>query len=143
MVNLEKTRFETREFAELLGEEWMPGLEEVVSVFENGLLRRPVGTFFTADPKDLIVTFDRWVSDTQHPTELRWILQTLEKAYGQPVDIEYAFDGEHFHLLQCRSLNPAVVLRGSFWIAMSIWARNLSSASCSEINAVSPTRSTM
>lgn len=106
VVNLEKNRFETIEFSDLIDEEWMPGLEEVVSVFENGLLRRPVGTFFNADPKDLVVTFDRWVSDTSHPKELRWILQTLERAYGQPVDIEYAFDGEHFHLLQCR---PQVV----------------------------------
>ncbi len=46
--------------------------------------------------------------ETPYPGFLRWVLSTLEKAYGQPVDIEYAFDGERFHLLQCRPQ----VLRG-------------------------------
>jgi hypothetical protein len=30
------------------------------------------------------------------------MLQTLEKAYGCPVDIEVAYDGKKLHLLQCR-----------------------------------------
>ena len=33
-----------------------------------------------------------------------WMLKRLEQAYGCPVDIEFAHDGEAFHLLQCRPL---------------------------------------
>jgi len=102
VVNLEKGRFETVEFRKLIADEPIPGIEEVVSFFENGHLRRPVSNYITADPEDLVITFERWVSDTRRPKEMRWILSTLEKAYGAPVDIEWAYDGERFHLLQCR-----------------------------------------
>ncbi|NJN64413.1 MAG: hypothetical protein HC882_05710 [Acidobacteria bacterium] len=68
-----------------------------------------MGKFLDADPHELVVTFDNFVHDSAFPSMLRWVLQTLERAYGQPVDIEFACDGERFHILQCR---PQVV-RGS------------------------------
>ncbi|MEN8151513.1 MAG: PEP/pyruvate-binding domain-containing protein [Planctomycetota bacterium] len=106
VVNLEKNRFETVEVGDLISDEWMDGLDEVVSALEHGVLRRPAGAFLSMEPQDLVVTFDRWTGDTTRPAEMRWILTTLEKAYGHPVDIEYACDGRRFHLLQCR---PQVV----------------------------------
>jgi len=102
VVNLERGRFETVDFRRLISDAPIPGIEEVVSFFENGHLRRPVSNFINADPRDLVITFERWTSDTRRPREMRWILSTLEKAYGGPVDIEWASDGERFYLLQCR-----------------------------------------
>ena len=102
VVNLERGRFETVDFRRLVADEPIAGIQEVVSFFENGHLRRPVSNFITADPQDLVITFERWTSDTRRPREMRWILSTLEKAYGGPVDIEWASDGERFYLLQCR-----------------------------------------
>jgi hypothetical protein len=49
-----------------------------------------------------VVTFDRFTHDSTYPSSLRWILGRLEAAYGCPVDIEFAHDGQDFYLLQCR-----------------------------------------
>ncbi|MCK4825287.1 pyruvate, phosphate dikinase, partial [bacterium] len=35
--------------------------------------------------------------------QLKAILDTLEECLGFPIDIEFASDGRHFHILQCRS----------------------------------------
>ncbi len=80
----------------------LPGLDHVVSIHSEGYLRQPVGRMVDADPQDLVITFDKLVHGSPWPGFLRWVVQTLEKAYGLPVDIEFAFDGEAFHLLQCR-----------------------------------------
>jgi hypothetical protein len=96
VINLEKGRLETIGLPDLLTDEWLPGLDAAVSWFEGGVLRRPVGAIVPAEPGDMLITFDRWACDTRHPADLRWVLKTLEEAYGQPVDIEYAFDGAWF-----------------------------------------------
>jgi hypothetical protein len=107
VLNLRDDRFESLPLTGLLDEsEPLAGLDQVVSVLEHGFIRRPVGANIFADPKDLVVTFDRFTHDSEYPGFLRWVLKTLESAYGCPVDIEFAHDGSEFHLLQCR---PQVV----------------------------------
>jgi hypothetical protein len=107
VLNLRDNRFETLPLTELLEEASdLPGLDQVVSVMEHGFIRRPVGTRVFDDPADLVVTFDRLTHDSSYPAFLRWILKRLEEAYGCPVDIEFAHDGQDFYLLQCR---PQVV----------------------------------
>ncbi len=103
VLNLRDNRFETLPLTDLLEEgRELPGLDQVVSVMEHGFIRRPVGTRVFEDPADLVVTFDRFTHDSNYPVSLRWILGQLEKAYGCPVDIEFAHDGHDFYLLQCR-----------------------------------------
>jgi hypothetical protein len=103
VLNLRDNRFESLPLADLLGEEAdFPGLDQVVSIVEDGTIRRPVGTRIFADPSDLVMTFDRFAHDSPYPAFLRWILQSLEEAYGCPVDIEFAHDGRELYLLQCR-----------------------------------------
>jgi hypothetical protein len=105
VLNLRDDRFESVPVTELLEEgEEFPGLDQVVSIMEHGFVRRPVGARIFEDPRDLVVTFDRFTHDSPHPALLRWVLGKLEAAYGCPVDIEFAHDGRHFHLLQCRPL---------------------------------------
>jgi hypothetical protein len=103
VLNLRENRFETLPLPELLEEGVeLPGLDQVVSVMEHGFIRRPTGTRIFEDPADLVVTFDRFTHDSTYPSSLRWILGRLEAAYGCPVDIEFAHDGQDFYLLQCR-----------------------------------------
>ena len=45
VVNLEKNRFETVKVEDLITSERLLGLEDVVSVYEDGFLRRPAGAF--------------------------------------------------------------------------------------------------
>jgi len=107
VLNLRENRFETLPLTDLLEEgSEFPGLDQVVSVMEHGFIRRPTGTHIFEDPADLVVTFDRFTHDSAFPSFLRWILKQLEAAYGCPVDIEFAHDGQDFYLLQCR---PQVV----------------------------------
>jgi hypothetical protein len=103
VLNLRDNRFESLPLARLLGEEAdFPALDQVVSILEEGTIRRPVGSRVFAEPSDLVITFDRFTHDSPYPAFLRWVLQRLEEAYGCPVDIEFAHDGNEFHLLQCR-----------------------------------------
>jgi pyruvate,water dikinase len=107
VLNLKNSRFETVRLTDLLEEDSeFPGLDQVVSVEEHGFIRRPVGTHVFEDPAHLVVTFDRFTHDSTYPAFLRWIFKKLEAAYGCPVDIEFAHDGQSFYLLQCR---PQVV----------------------------------
>ncbi|HOA71904.1 MAG TPA: PEP/pyruvate-binding domain-containing protein [Phycisphaerae bacterium] len=56
-----------------------------------------------------ILTFERLLSQTDFPKDMRDMLQQLEKAYGSPVDVEFTanfFDRRHYkiNLVQCRPL---------------------------------------
>jgi hypothetical protein len=102
LINLRENRLETVELARVLGQGRLPGLEEVVSIDSGGHLRPPAGRLLLAEPEEMVITFDRFAASSPYPALLRWALGHLEKAYGCPVDIEFAFDGERFHLLQCR-----------------------------------------
>ena len=107
VLNLRDHRFETLPLTDLIEEDIeFPGLDQAVSVMEHGFIRRPTGTSVFEDPANLVLTFDRFTHDSPFPAFLRWVLQSLEHAYGCPVDIEFAHDGHEFHLLQCR---PQVV----------------------------------
>lgn len=101
-IDLEQGRLRTLPLDELLaGVERLPGIAHVCSTFEEGFMRPLVGDTLLGNPADLVVTFDR-LAQSPYPTFLRWALQRLEQAYGTPVDIEFAYDGEHFYFLQCR-----------------------------------------
>jgi pyruvate,water dikinase len=78
------------------------GLGLVCSYREHGFVRPLAGDRPLAAPEDLLITFDRFGSSSPWPAFLRWCLQTLERAYGCPVDIEFASDGRELYLLQCR-----------------------------------------
>ncbi len=79
----------------------LAGLGMVFSGLDEGILRPLMGDQL-GDPGSMVITFDRFARSSPYPAYLRWCLQTLEKAYGCPVEIEFACDGESFHLLQCR-----------------------------------------
>ncbi len=103
VINLETHQFETLEIRELLrefGHEY-PMLKEIVSVFDGSLLR-PMG--FNTDFKkdDLVVTFNGLLEQTKFVKQVNIILKELQNRLATPVDIEFAHDGNHFFLLQCR-----------------------------------------
>ncbi|RMG44372.1 MAG: pyruvate, phosphate dikinase [Acidobacteria bacterium] len=104
VIDLEENRFDTRPVREVLGcpeVRALPGLDQVFSVMREGHLQRPAGTRLHAPPEQLVVTFDKFAA-SPYPGFLRWMLGTIEKAYGCPVDVEFAYDGRMFHILQCR-----------------------------------------
>ena len=105
VLNLKKGRFETVDFRTLNGAVDIPDLFHAVSVQKDGYLAPPM--FKTENLKDkvLCVTFDNLLAKTGFVRVVKRILSRVEAAYGRPVDMEFAWDGNKLYLLQCRPLS--------------------------------------
>jgi len=109
VINLKTNTFETIRVADLLRRHGraMAGVNKILSVYDGQRIRQPLGMTVDFDEDDLVVTFDGMIKDTPFVKQLHWMLKLLEKEIGTPVDIEFAFDGDEFYLLQCRSQSHA------------------------------------
>jgi hypothetical protein len=104
VINLETGRFETLGVQELLREagDDYPLLEQVVSVLEDGFLKKPMKGMVNASKDELLVTFAGLVERTDFVAQMRTVLAILQEALGTSVDLEFAHDGKNLYLLQCR-----------------------------------------
>ncbi len=104
VINLETNNFETKEISEFLKEVGyeVPGITDMISIFRDNHLSRPMGMNVDFDTDDLIVTFDGLISKTPFVRQMKTMLDLLENTIGLPVDVEFASDGRDFYLLQCR-----------------------------------------
>ena len=105
VINLETVSFDTipmREFLREAGSN-LPLVEHMVSVYRDNSLRTPLG-LWQADEEsgEPIVTFEGLITRTPFIKQIKTVLQVLEQTIGVPVDVEFAHDGRHLHLLQCR-----------------------------------------
>lgn len=102
VIDLEKQRFRSVPIRQVLREVQVPNLDLVVSSYDEGHLMTPVGSLIGKDTDNLVVTFDKLLSQGQFPQLIRDMLDRLEEGFQSPVDVEFACDGEKFYLLQCR-----------------------------------------
>ncbi|MEO0248190.1 MAG: PEP/pyruvate-binding domain-containing protein [candidate division WOR-3 bacterium] len=104
VINLKKNCFETIEIKDLLKRcgPNIPAVEKIVSIYDGQYLRKPLGRTLDFEKDDLVVTFEGLVSETSFIPQLRQVMQILERKLHSPVDIEFASDGNHFYILQCR-----------------------------------------
>ncbi|MCK5059004.1 MAG: nucleotidyltransferase domain-containing protein [Candidatus Aminicenantes bacterium] len=105
VINLETRTFETIEVNKLVksfgGD--IPGIQKMVSILEGGHVRRPTSLFnIDFEKQDLLVTFEGFLKGTDFIKQVGQLLKKLEEQIGSPVDIEFAHDGQHLYLLQCR-----------------------------------------
>jgi len=104
VINLSSVSFETVEISELLqqvGTE-LPMADKIVSILEDDHMRKPMGGQIDFARDNLTVTFEGLIADTSFVQDVQTILATLREKLDMPVDIEFAFDGKAFYLLQCR-----------------------------------------
>jgi hypothetical protein len=104
VINLDTNAMETVELARVwknLGNAY-PDVEQIVSVYEDGKLRPAEKGSLDFERDQLVVTFDGLTTRSPFALQVRHLLQTLEESMGIPVEIEFASDGEHLYLLQCR-----------------------------------------
>lgn len=104
VINLPRNRLESITLdtvSQYAGE--FPNLDKIVSIRREGMLYAPTGTYIEADPADLFITFDKLLAEGTYPARMKQILTRLEAAYGLPVDVEFADDGEKLYILQCRT----------------------------------------
>lgn len=110
LMNLEKGSFETLEIGPFL-REWgnkIPQLHRMASVYNAEMIQKK--GFMDISPKkdELVITFDGVLSDTDFPKQITHMFDVLKEKMGIAIDLEFAHDGEHLVLLQCRSLNSGL-----------------------------------
>jgi hypothetical protein len=104
VINLETGRFESLDVRDVFkhaGDDF-PLLEQIVSILEDGFLKKPMKGMIRTGEDDLLVTFAGLVERTDFVRQMREMLRILQEALGMPVDLEFAHDGERLYLLQCR-----------------------------------------
>ncbi len=104
VINLKTQNFETVEIRDLLKATGarIPGIEKLVSIYDDEHLRRPLSPNLDFADGNLVVTFEGLLADDSFMPVLRDVLKLLEDRLGWPVDLEFASDGKDFFLLQCR-----------------------------------------
>ena len=108
VVDFQKNRLRSIRAADLFAEsDDVPMLDKLVSVHREGELYTPTGQRVDDDPKDFCITFDKLLRTTPFVDRVKGMLARLEDAYGIPVDMEFATDGEKFYVLQCRTQSQA------------------------------------
>ncbi|NQT35690.1 pyruvate, phosphate dikinase [bacterium] len=104
VLNLENNSFETvdvREFMRQHGDE-IPGVMKMISVVRDDRIQQPSFMDLDFEKDDVVITFEGLIASSPFVHQMHKILKTLQETIGVPVDIEFAHDGEHFYLLQCR-----------------------------------------
>lgn len=105
LINLEKDCFETVHASSFLKEtgSQLPALHKYVSVFNNNFIETKNAFSLDTKKDEMIITFHPILTATDIPVKLKRMLEALSEKMDNPVEIEFAFDGEHIYLLQCRS----------------------------------------
>jgi len=104
VINLETNRFETMDVPDLLaryGNDY-PEIRQLVVQVHDGQIRRPYGLSLQFPAAETAVTFEGLITDTPFIMQIRTLLDLFRQRLGVPVDVEFASDGTHLYLLQCR-----------------------------------------
>ncbi len=104
VINMESHGFETIKLEQLLEEAGpeIPGISHVVSVADDGGIRRADLVDWSSGARHFVATFDGLAGETSFLPRMRALLRLLKEKTGGPVDVEFASDGKDFYLLQCR-----------------------------------------
>ena len=109
LLDLEANQFESRFLADVLTDGDYSNLYFFVSVMRDNNPYDPISVRVDGRPDQWVLTFNNLIRRTDFVPFMGNMLTKLEKAYGQPVDIEFTASidaGEriHINLLQCRPL---------------------------------------
>ena len=106
VVDLRESQFESLPLAEFMGRvgRKIPNMNRIFSIYRDRQILPMVGVMAQLEPEELVVTFDGLLR-SGFPHELKTMLDLLEEGLGEPVDIEFAHDGEALFMLQCRALS--------------------------------------
>jgi pyruvate, water dikinase len=103
LINLEANAFETVDAFELLQEygEQYPQVRNLVSIIKGDWIEQPIGVPDFKD-KEVVFTFEGLIRNTSFVAQIRDLLNLLQTKLRKPVDLEFAYDGRDFYLVQCR-----------------------------------------
>lgn len=111
VINLESKSFENITVEELINESKgnIPAIEKIFSFIKDNMLVEPISSMADFTKEELTITFNNLIQNTDFISQIREMLFELSEAYGGPVDIEFASDGNKLYLLQCRPQSQAEV----------------------------------
>lgn len=108
VIDLKRNRLQPVRLEELLAAGGdFPMLDKIVSLYRDDELYAPTTSQVDMDSGRLCITFDKLLRSTPFAQRIRGMLGRLEEAYGHPVDIEFACDGERLYVVQCRTQSQA------------------------------------
>ena len=104
LINLDTNAFETVEVGQLLRQTGskFPQIRNLASLVNGERIEPLIGPLPDFASQEVVFTFEGLITKTQFITCIRELLTVLQSKLGTPVDIEFAFDGKDFYLLQCR-----------------------------------------
>ncbi|HUW84856.1 MAG TPA: PEP/pyruvate-binding domain-containing protein [Phycisphaerae bacterium] len=110
VLDLAANQLTSAEFSQVV--EQSPDLPLRIFASRDPDLERLAAHRPTADASSWALTFERLLSETSFVADMRQMLQTLQAAYGCPVDVEFTanFSGKRtyrINLVQCRPLQVA------------------------------------
>lgn len=109
VIDLAANRYVTLPVQEVLDQRY-PWLRLLVSRYHDDMVEPLFSAADTVAPHEMVVTLDGFLTRTDFVPLMKQMLQTLEAAYGTPVDVEFAVELSgssrqpqvRIHLLQCR-----------------------------------------
>ncbi len=109
LLDIEANRFDSRFLADILADGDYPNLHLLVSVMKDHHPYDPISAQVEGSANQWVLTFNNLIRRTDFVTLMGSILTKLEKAYQQPVDVEFtasldAHGRIRVNLLQCRPL---------------------------------------
>jgi hypothetical protein len=112
LIDLTENRMKTLPVAEVISADY-PGIR-LLAALDKGDYVQPIFSLGGGlDASTMILTFDGLVQDATFISTMKVVVETLERYYDVPVDVEFAVDilperprpGYSLHLLQCRPLS--------------------------------------
>lgn len=104
LIDLETNSFESLTIRELLEDcgSSYPGFSKVFSLIKGEGLHKVTPMLFRPDRDEVVADLGGIIGSAEFVQKVGNILKLLKQHMGTPVDIEFAFDGDDFYLLQCR-----------------------------------------
>ncbi len=115
VIDLAENEFKTLPIEDVMKPDY-PNLQVIASVDKGDYLQDVIAPGLLSEDDELLLTFRGLVKDEKFVKLMRTALIRLERAYGQPVDVEFtveitrdnAIQDYHLHILQCRPLSQRV-----------------------------------
>lgn len=104
VLNLRSGQVQAISYLDLFRSIDHPDLYYALSTEEAGHLSPPLFRGREINLARSCITLDNFLTKTPFVSLMKDVLNRLEKAYGRPVDVEFAWDDEKLYILQCRSL---------------------------------------
>ena len=110
LIDLEENAFKTMSIHEVLDADY-PALRHIAQINEEDFFSSLRSRLMESDQKKLVLTFEEILRRSQFAEKMRDILNTLERGYHYPVDLEFTLDIQEgngvkpdllFTVLQCR-----------------------------------------